>query len=293
MATTIWTGASSGSPDLDANWSGSKPANGDTAIVPADATVDIDGFDHNVIGVAKMIFEPGCDINIGTEASPWIIDIDSAPGILETSGEGNIWLKSDITLAQIRAAGSGGADGTYKLNLVSRTAAGIVTTEISADSGQSISIAANAGESAYIDTVRVHGGDVTLGLDLTAVTADMTLQVGGGDVICHSAIDIVKLYGGDLEMFGTISDLLELYGGRLYYRGTGTTAVATLIDGILDCSRDMRARTLTAAVKYANAEIIDPYKTLAFGADGLTLEGCDLSRVDRGRHYGVVYTDVP
>jgi len=294
----MWTGEVNSDPQTADNWSNGGPASTDTVIIPADATVAIDGANDSAIGLAKMIIEPGCDINIGSDGDPWIIDIDSAPGILETSGEGSIWLQSDITLAQVRAAGSGAADGQYKLNLVSRTGTGIATTEITADSGASIGIAANAGEVSIVDTIRVHSGDVTIGSGVTPVDDaddDIILLVGGGDVVCHSSVEIVKMFGGELEMFALIDDLIETYGGVLYYRGTGTTAVATFIDGVLDCSRDMRARTFTTPVKYANAEIVDPYKTITFGsvANGLTLEGCDHSKIDRGQHYGVIYTDVP
>lgn len=108
----------------------------------------------------------------------------------------------------------------------------------------------------------------------------MELNVYGGIVQNDGDIYTVNVYGGVLDNHGDCPGPIALTGGVMYYRGEGTTPGVTLSgDGVLDVSLDMRARTLNSISMYQGAALRDPWSTVTYDSDGITLQQCGLDDV--------------
>ncbi len=119
------------------------------------------------------------------------------------------------------------------------------------------------------------GGAVTLGSGVTVTTV---LSAGQSKVYCSPTNLTVD--DGVTELLGAaaVSGTTIVRGGSLLWKSTGTLANVTVGPGQLDCSQDMRARTITSLTLKKDGRLVRPFEvvtitngvTLADGADVLT-----------------------
>lgn len=117
-----------------------------------------------------------------------------------------------------------------------------------------------------------------------------TLTQDGGYMQTDAAIvTLLTIRDGVHEHKAGAMASLVLLAGTCYYGGTGTITVAQVGSGagvgILDFSKDMRARTVTAIDIYKGSEIRDPAATVTWTA-GIDVNRCKLSdvKIDCGSH---------
>ena len=125
--------------------------------------------------------------------------------------------------------------------------------------------------------------DVLLGSGVTLTTVDMQ----GGTVEINSNVTTVNQTNGNSSLLGTITaTTITLDGGNCYYRTSGTcTTLNVSGEGVFDCRRDMRSRTITNLTIYKGATIHDPFKTITY-TNGIDLIRSALADVtlDLGDH---------
>ncbi len=290
MATRIWTGETDGDPTTATNWiDDTVPENGDTVIIPAAATVDIDGADQSAIAPDLLIIEEGCSINIGSRANGVTTAWQINPVTVQTWGTGTIYLETDtVTLFAVYQAGTGAAAGRHKLNITGATITAM--TILCASTAQDLGIAGNAGDACTVTTLTQTGGDVTIGLDGNVTT----LYANGGKTYIHKAIATVYYDGGMVYNYGGSGTLIEGSSGVMYYMSV-TTCTAVNLDGdtVMDCTKDLRARTFTNMQMGKGATFLDPNETVTL-TNGLDLYRCGLGDVtiDRGKHFTVGFSAI-
>jgi len=291
MATRIWTGETDGDPATATNWTDDTvPANGDTVIIPAGATVDIDGADQHTIEPTLLIIEEGCGINIGSRAAGVTTTWQINPVTVLTWGTGVIYLETDsVTLFAVYQAGTGAAAGQYKLNITGSTIAAMDV--MCTSSAASIGIAPNGGDACTITNLRQTGGKLTLGLGVTLSTA---VDASGGTLYAHCAIPTLRPGGGTVYHYGGSATLIEGSSGTVYYMNAVLCANVKLNgEAVIDMTKDLRERTFTNVEMGGESQFIDPYKTVAL------TNGIDICRVaqkgassrgvtiDWGKHFTV------
>ena len=139
----------------------------------------------------------------------------------------------------------------------------------------SFGAAVYAGETATIAELEVgylidqeDDSEVVLGDGVTLVDVEKTggsLLIGG---VSGSAVTTFEQLAGETIVNGSDGiDALDLDGGTLYYNSTGTIGGAPKVigDGVLDFSRDMRAKTVTNPIELHGDEsdVIDPFQVVA------------------------------
>jgi len=256
MTVCIWTGETDGDWGTATNWvADDMPEAGDTAIVPADASVNIDGSDDTAVALDALIIEKGCTITIGSRANGVVTSLQLAftgqtNSTVELAGTGLTYIDlTDPHSIHITAAAASPGTGQYGLNILCASDAdNLPTMNIACDTGESVGIAANANESSEVESFTITGGDVTVGdgvtdFDSAAVTS---LTMSGGNVVCKSAIITTTITGGTLRHEVGAITTANVYGGTLYYNSITTLATVNVKDnGRLDFSEELRARTVT------------------------------------------------
>lgn len=252
MATRIWTGEVSQVWNVDGNWSPSgEPVATDIAIIPATATVDIDGSDETGEGKRfdQLIIERGCSIAIGSAATKLQLDFTgetNATAII--GGTGAIYMElTEAKSILVNEAGGEPGTGQYSTNITTDTATNTSPITVNAGVGGSVSIAANAGETAKADEIRIASGSAVIGSGATNKAAGTTsVVITGGTVRCAAAINALTATGGTLRQEAAIA-AAAVSGGTVYYNTAATLAEATVSDGgVLDFDEDPRAKTCTA-----------------------------------------------
>lgn len=150
-----------------------------------------------------------------------------------------------------------------------------------------VGIAYYAGEVATVTTLSVgylsnQASDATVtvgsGTTLTTLTKDGGVVTVNSSATCHATT--VTQTAGTLYYDGSgVLTTLNLDGGRGYYSTSGTLTTAIVGGGgVLDMSRDNRARTISACDIYQGASVIDPQRTVTWTA-GIDLVRCGVSDV--------------
>ena len=129
--------------------------------------------------------------------------------------------------------------------------------------GGSCTVAKVLGESATLATLYVGDGDGSTTDPDVEVGAGATLtttKVNGGYLETWSAITTATVGGGVHEHQAGTMTTLNLTGGTMYYNSTGTCTTANYYNpGVLDLSRDQRAKTFTTINYHQTAGEAGPY----------------------------------
>ena len=296
MATIVWDGGGTDAAFFTAaNWVGdTAPGNGDTAVVPADATVAIDGGTVTT-NIAALVIEDGCTAALGSASTDLELTL-TATGVatMDWGGETASYIKlTEAKAVRVTKAPAVPGTGQYGLNLTSISATNNPTLDImGADDNDSVGVGANAGEAAEFASINITGGAVVVGDAVTESdgTTAPDLDMSGGELVSKSALGTVDVTGGAWTHYEGAITTLTLGDASMYWRATGTDVITTATlyaGGTVDASQDLRARTITTLNMAAESGLIDPHKTIVLTANGINLVRCGIGdvQIDRGRHY--------
>lgn len=262
MAITYWTGATDGDPSDDGNWSGVKPANGDTAIIDTGSR-DIEANDQSAVTATLIVVGPNYKGNIG-------------------SGTGTPYQINATTLIVAGGGGKQHFKGTYGTVVVEKVGTG--TQNLYLDGGTTTLALIHQG------TVGLLGGTYTtlfadpiggiknnVYIDVVAATVTTLNQRQGTTKMADSAgtITTANIDAGSLDVTaGTLTNLYQRNGATIWQTGDGALAIAVIYDGTFDASGDVHPKTITNLTAYGAARL-----NLSNGAGNIMLAN-DL--IDRG-----------
>lgn len=317
-ATTGTAGTANSSPNdgsVAANWSaGTAPADGDTLIFTDNAIDLLDGLDLSAINVnviqymsySGKIGRPATNpsgypeyrrtyLRIGTDDSPaQTVTLGVGAGI--GSGRIKIDAGGSATTFIVQNAGTASDAGFPAVMLKGTDAANTLAVNkgVVGFAVGGYDVAAAAEETGTLATLSVgyvtnQNGDATVrcGSGVTLTTID---QSGGKLEIASAATTITKT-GGELTLAGTGVTVVTLNerGGSTFLVSTTTITTLNISNaGIVDYSRDMRAKVVTNAVNiYGNLALFrDPFKVT--GAIAIDMEqGGALANLDLGEHFRI------
>jgi len=260
--TTLWNGAASSVFDLDGNWSGSKPATGDTAIMPDGNTVAVAGADVTAYELAEWTVRAGYSGTIGSRTAGAITNLQVDADTVNLAGSGTAYINlTGVATCNVTAAAAGSpSTGLYGLTLSGAT---IGTLKIDLDSGQSVGVAALAGQTCTATNIDIDGaGTVVLGSGLTTTTVTIA---GTGTVYIDCAYTTLTISGSPTvyQRSGTGTTLLA-YGGRFYNNTSSAITTTSVFDGasviLTDGPQD---REMTNINVYGDGAFDDSNKRLA------------------------------
>lgn len=161
--------------------------------------------------------------------------------------------------------------GTHASNAISITKGNLSIAPFGAEVATVLTLKIGYHDNPDGDAVVRSGSGVTLG----------TITKNGGQLTCDNttaAITALTQTAGETTIHGVTNAVtaLNVYGGRVYYSTAGTlTAVVVTAGAVLDFSRDMRAKTVTAIQVYGLDTISDPAAivTWSSGIDFMGSEG--------------------
>jgi len=264
--TRTWTGTTDGSFTTATNWSDdTAPITGDTAIVPKNATVDIDAdLTNSTVDLAVFYVEDDCTIDIGTATQPLEIGL-AASGVMDLAGTGTISLEvaGDLSTNTITVracgtlylAGNGGEELCDNL-YITATSGDIYITWGNAQLAEIDNIYAIGGANLYIgDSVTKTGGGA-----ITSITA------AAGTIKCRSAVALVTSRGASYYQEAGAVALMHVYDGTTYYNGSGTLTTGHVYsDGEIDFTGNTYGVTVTTLNVYGSATVNDAYNAVAVG----------------------------
>jgi hypothetical protein len=140
------------------------------------------------------------------------------------------------------------------------------TAQVNVISGQ-VAISPSGADVSTVGSVRcAEGGQVEIGEGVT-----VTNVLSAGNLASHSSATNVTVDAGSTHWMSsaTITNLV-VRGGVFYSRSSGTITDAIVGPGALDCSRDIRPRTITDLELKKSGSFIDPYNAITV-TNGITL----------------------
>ena len=255
MAIKTWLGTDGTSPtafNLGDNWSdGVAPGTGDTLVFSASYNNScLTNLDAGTTAFSKIIVEEGFSGTIGGATSSLISDV----GLIEYHGKGIAYFKVGSGGINTIITNSGGdSSGNYGVHIDGT----ISTLTVS---GGNVAICNESADSGAVTNVRVSGGYVCLGAQLTSVS---NVNITGGKVLTRKSAGTVKIYGGNFETAedAAISTKLTSYGGTCTMNGTGTVAEIEAngdASTVIDFTKQGVARTVTTLKQNGGTIIYDP-----------------------------------
>ena len=248
MAVRTWSGNDSTTPyswAVAGNWEeGSVPVNSDEVVIPAGSQKITAGLNQSSVTLAGLTIEVGYDQDIGSSTGYLQIGLSAAASLQTTSGQQ--FLDFGSSNVNIEVLGSGSAStGQNAINLVGSN---LATVSII---GGSVGIATALAKSATVATLRVLGGSVWCGANVTLTT----LNLYGGSVLQQCSSTTSTVYGGTLSTkgSGTITTG-NLYAGTMRLNSTGTITTLNAYGGSVFLDGSGLARTITTL----NANARDP-----------------------------------
>lgn len=222
-----------------ADWGGSSPVSGDTAIIARGNATVASPADYSAFaeGLAFLYYRPEFSGVIGSAASPWKVDVDVGGVGVESycAGGGAVYRQAAGDNNLIDQLQVNSANGHY------------ILTGGTATVGYMHRGRLTVGASAAITTLNVYGGVVII----EDGTAGTTVNQWGGTVITKRGYTTINSYGGDLSLdalgdtvttlnqFSPLSRVLRLdgdittlngYAGAYDASRLRTTAAATTVN---------------------------------------------------------------
>lgn len=154
-----------------------------------------------------------------------------------------------------------------------------------------VGLAYYPGEASALATLRIGFIDnvdsdavVSLGAGVTACT---TCEKSGGRLYSEGPIATLTQIAGETVMDAGAMTTCDVRGGTVYWNSTSTLATAVVSgEGHFDCSRDMRAKTITNPInRYGDrSRITDPFKVISSLVVDLEYSGPNLEPLNLGTH---------
>ena len=293
---TVVTAQSPNHWNVAANWSGGAvPVNSDDVYLE-DSDVDVKfGLDQNSVTLTSLNIGLNYTGTIGLpyrNENDYIEYRDQYLKIKATTmnvgygiGNGSNMLKIDNSSAQTTLNLQGTASSNSQ-GLPTFLWKGTHNSNVANLQKGSFGAAILPGETATIATLNIGFRD--------NVSSDVEAQIGsgvtlttvnksGGNVLMNAGATTVTQTAGELTIQSGGVTTVNVQGGSIFYNSTGTLATANVTgNGILDFSKDMRAKTVTNPINvYGNqAQLNDPFKVVGSLVVDLeqrsTLEGLNL-----------------
>jgi len=119
-----------------------------------------------------------------------------------------------------------------------------------------------------------------------------TLNASGGTTILESGATTLNIYGGTVEIVEGAYTNVNVFGGTLVWKTPGTVGTLKIFDdGHVDCTKDMRAKTVTNSVQMTEGTTLDdPYGTIGLPVV-IDPQNCQMSDLDvnLGINVGATY----
>ena len=260
MAVRTWSGGDATTPydwSVAGNWQeAAVPVSTDEVVIPAGSQKITAGLNQSSVTLAGLTIEVGYDQNIGSSSGYLQIGLSAAASIQTTSGQQ--YLDFGSSNVNVEVLGSGSAStGQNAINLIGSN---LATVSII---GGSVGIATALSKSATIATLRILGGSVWCGENVTLTTIDLY----GGSVLQQCSSTTSTVYGGTLstKSTGTITTG-NVYDGTLRLNSTGTITTLNAYGGSVFLDGSGLARTITTL----NANARDPL-TLVYDPSVVTI----------------------
>jgi hypothetical protein len=273
-----------------ANWSGGTvPVDDDTIIIEKGSGSIYYGLDQSAVTPDQFVDEHDATETIGlprtneTGLYPEYREqyLKISPDVCTVNGEtGRLKIDTGTVQTAITVLNTGtpaedglGAviwKGTHSSNAVSVTKGDLSIAPFAGEVATVLALKMGYYSSPDTDAIVRCGSGVTLG----------TIVKNGGNLTCDTttaAITSCTHSAGETTIYGMTNAVtsLSVYGGRVYYSTAGTlTAAVVMAEGVLDFSRDMRAKTVTAIQAYGQNAIFDPAAVVTF-ANGIDYMGCE------------------
>ena len=264
--------------DDDENWStGSAPVNSDDVYIDNSAVSILYGLDQSAVTLTSLTIGASFTGTVGlpkTNASGYPEYRDDylqigATTVKAGTGEGSgasrikINFGSVQTGVEIQSTGSSEEFGIPAVLIIGTHASN--TIDVVAGS---VGVAVFGGESATVATLtHAQAADVLCGAGCT-----LTTVAGTGQITINSAATTITQSAGLVTVIGSGAvTTLTLKSGQCTYRSSGTITTAT-IGGVLDCSQDSTARTITNCTLRRGGQILDPHSTITY-TNGIGLDG--------------------
>lgn len=252
MADTIWT---NGNGDrvltTDANWSGSKPADGDRAYFLADFSGSGTGPNTtmgglNLIDVAVMYIGEGYTEDIGGNGS----DLDMSAVKVWHRGSGKLWWKdgSDITEWLI-ADSTASSPTTSILNVTAAT-----TTRLTVLRG-GVTVDAS-GTVTNVEVGRRGSDSNDANLAITAGASMTNAKQYAGVTASSAAMTLLDICNGRWTQDTATVTTLNIYGGSFIFKFAGTIATVNHYGGTIDVTQSGGVKVFTDYYKYPGAVLI-------------------------------------
>uniref|UniRef100_A0A6M3IRZ4 Uncharacterized protein n=1 Tax=viral metagenome TaxID=1070528 RepID=A0A6M3IRZ4_9ZZZZ len=299
MAECRWTGATNGKfLTENGNWSGNAPVTGDTVVVPADATQDIDDeLNASAVDLEGFTVEEGCTITIGTTSADLQISLKNVTYFdANLGGTGRTFLDvDDYDQINITAAAASPGAGQYGLTLVGTHDADDTsnrgTINVYADTNQSIGIGAELGTDMEVNKLVVVGGDVTVGSSVTEYddAAAPDIEIYGGDVTTKCPVGTVTKNAGNWTHESGAATAYYGQAGTTYYNSSGTLTNGYGSGNDLFTMEDnIDGATISNYQLKRGGGFRDPYKKATL-TNGIDLDRCKIEDVtlDLGNHITV------
>lgn len=251
MAETTWTnGVGDGDASNDGNWSGVKPAAGDTAICDATSTADItSGLDFDGVDLAAWKTTEDYSGNIGASGNPLIIAAD----LVEHRGSGTLYYKN----------GNGGVGlltnvlrvDSDNLKLAAQIDDAISRVELIKGRVEATATA-NAG--LYYVSYRTRRDDDVF-LKIASTSDNFTLYQNGGVVFCDaSTLLTLNVAAGILITLGaSAATNVRLLGGTIRWKSTGgISSRCFALGGLLDFSQNLASKTIDELHEFPDARVV-------------------------------------
>lgn len=224
MATTYWTGTSSGAWSTAGNWTNGVPGNGDTAIFPRTATRSVSsGLDQNTIDLAVLVTEDGYAGDIGASGNPLIIGATK----LKIRGSGRVYYQNSHASTEYIYLDSPNKTDALTLSGAAVFLAAVYRGQLAVVSGMSgitnlhVMYKTNPNNDAVVSVV-----DSTIS----------NLWQTGGITTFGGGVGTANIDGGSWTITGAtgITGTLTVSGGVAYYEATGGLANGYVLGGTLD-----------------------------------------------------------
>lgn len=260
MAVRTWKGSDGTTPyswAVAGNWEeGAVPVNSDEVVIPAGSQKITAGLNQSSVTLAGLQIEVGFDQDIGTSSGYLQIGLSAAASIQTTAGQQ--FLDFGSSNVNVEVLGSGSAStGQNAINVVGSN---LATVSII---GGSVGIATPLAKSSTVATLRVLGGSVWCGQNVTLTTLNMY----GGSVLQQCSATTSTVYSGTLTTkgSGTITTG-NLYAGTMRLNSTGTITTLNAYGGSIFLDGSGLARTVSTL----NALARDPL-TLVYDPSVVTI----------------------
>ena len=286
MPQNYWTGGASSDPTAGGNWStASAPAAGEDVIVPASATVNMDGGDIATgAELESFTVEDGCTITIGSATSYLQVDLASGK-VYRFGGTGISYIQPTGVNATYRITNAATQTATGSPGLWLRT--GEATSGMFVDCSSNsphIGLAATPGDTGVFNNIQITAGTVTIGAGATIT--NLTNRGGVVNMNVQAATSFIQFSGTTNWDGAGTNPAITVKGGVINYSATATVTALVVNDpGSFVILNSPSPPTITNADLFGNddsEDLLVDIGRVATYSNPVSLNGCSTKAANFG-----------